>query len=89
MNIIEITNIIDKLNYEIYDKCNFIEQLCVPLTFEYYTDGYAINFFNYTIWDSEDDIREFDDDKNDWEPLEGYMRKEIRKVIKTISKIEI
>lgn len=45
-------------------------------------DGHCIEFLGTQIWNSEDDQREYDDDKDCYmESLETFVRKEIVKVL--------
>lgn len=91
----EILYIVDKLNNEIYDQCGDEGDLYRPITFE--CDGYQneyfnrawIKFFDVSIWDNEDNFRDFDEEKNEYESLENYLRKQIRSIVKTISKIKV
>lgn len=91
----EILRIVDNINNEIYNQCGDEGILYRPVSFE--CDGYIcqyfnrawIKFFDTTIWDSEESEREFYEYKNEYESLENYLRKEIRSIIKTFSKIKI
>jgi len=57
-----------------------------------HTDGNAIvvNFLDsITIWSFEDERREFIEDKDVWEPIEGYLRKEVKKLLDSIGSIKL
>ena len=55
-----------------------------PLPFEYITDGFnsCINFFDTRIWFDDEDEREFDEETNQYEPLERFL---IRKATELVS----
>lgn len=48
-----------------------------------------ITFMAVTIWSSEDDEREFIEEKNDYEPFEPFLEKEIKKLLEKASKLVI
>ncbi len=76
----EALKAVEKLNREI------------PDSFELHTDGYSIVIMfisNFQLWCSDDDEREFNENKNEYEPLEGYLRKEVQKAINQIGKLKL
>jgi len=40
-----------------------------------------VQFLDSDIWNSEEDLRDFDEDKNDWEPIKEYLKREVNKKI--------
>ena len=44
---------------------------------------------NYQLWTSEDDERNYDEDKDDYEPFEPYLRRETQRMINQIGGIKI
>jgi len=97
-NIIEI---ISNLNFEIYETCTkkdrygnketIIEIWGVPL-FEYETDGFiyqSVKFLDHVIWDSENDERVWNEEKDEPEPMEGFLRRTANQLISDISKIKL
>jgi hypothetical protein len=70
--------IVKQLNAELHER--FGEQ---EYSFGYSTDGYCemIDFGNMPIWNSEMDGREWDEEKNEYEPFEPYIKKEFDKLV--------
>ncbi|HDZ25766.1 hypothetical protein LCGC14_1796160 [marine sediment metagenome] len=87
----EALKAIGSINQEIYDFFEEKYSETFPIL-ELQTDGFyiIINFMgNYRLWFSEEDEREFDEDKNDYEPFEPYLRRETQKIIDQIGSIKI
>ena len=86
----EALEAISKLNLEIYEE---FEQFGFSFTiFELHTNGgdIIINFMGtLQLWHADEDEREFDEDKNEWEPLEEYLRKEAQEIINQIAIIKL
>ena len=86
----EILKVVEKINDNIYDIVLDIPYAnTYPLSFE--TDGndYAINFLNFSMWDSENDTREYDDVKDTYEDLEKFIRRQLNDFISELSKIKV
>lgn len=83
---IEAVNI---LNQEVY---NYFESFSMtwPL-FDLKTDGdcIIIDIGNHRMWFSEEDERVFDENKNEYEPIESFLRREGQKIIDQISGIKL
>lgn len=87
----EALKVVEELNDEIYDFLNenYGESF---LIFELCTDGNSItiNFMrDYQLWNSDEDEREFYEDKNEYEPLGQYLRREAQERIDQISNIKL
>lgn len=41
---------------------------------------FVIRWLDITIWNSDDDSRQFDEDKNEYEPLEQFLKKRIKQL---------
>lgn len=69
MNYIEV---VKELNTELYEKFGEVEKV-----FEYSTTGFvdAISFNGAMLWDSEMEVREWNEEKNDYEPFEPFIRR--------------
>jgi hypothetical protein len=82
MQIGEINFVISKINEESYDKFEGSEFF----TLSYTSDGknIKIEFLGESIWESYDDARDFDEDKNEYEPLETFLKREINKMIDSL-----
>ena len=87
----EVFDVVYKLNQEIYES---LFETCGEIypVFELHTDGNIILILigSHQLWNSEDDEREYiDEDKDEYEPLEQYLRREVQKIINTISNIKL
>ena len=58
--------------------------------FELQTNGtfIIITFMDYRIWFLDEDERYFNEEKDEFEPLEGYLKKEAQKLIDRISSLK-
>ena len=86
----EFIELIYELNQEIYEQTGDEGIMLEPLNFM--TDGNSavITFMgSYRVWSSEDNEREFIEEQNDWEPLEDYLRREMKAILNTICSIKI
>jgi hypothetical protein len=81
----EVVKCVSELNQELFDMSKEPNSFMPPFT--YSTDGYgeAVNFYNNQIWNSENDNRLFDDDKNDYEPIRNCLIREANKIIRELS----
>ena len=68
--LIEIVNVLEQ---DVYEKTEGIEYL----NFEVVTNGFAtmVNFIGLTIWNSEDDEREYCEETDSYEPMEKHLRR--------------
>jgi hypothetical protein len=59
--------------------------------FEYRTDGFsdAIYFEDVLLWYSEEDSREYNEELDEYEPLESYIRKMFNKYVEELNKIRL
>ncbi|KKM03014.1 hypothetical protein LCGC14_1778760 [marine sediment metagenome] len=87
----EILHAVESINQDIYE---FFEEKygeTFPIL-ELQTDGFGfvITFMgNYQLWSSENDERDFDEVKDEYEPFEPYLRRETQKMINKIGSIKI
>lgn len=51
--------------------------------------GIIVEFDDIRIWYSDEDEREFFEDKNEYEPIEPYLRKQINRVVGTYKTIKV
>lgn len=68
----EYLQIVNTLNSELYDKVGETED-----QFYYTTNGYVdiIGFGDKTLWNSEEDDRQFDEETDEYEPLTPYIKR--------------
>lgn len=81
---LECLKVLDNLNEKLYDADEN-----TYYSFIYETVGHTdyIKINNHVLWDSGDDCREFFEDKNEYEDLEGFVIKQYKKYIETLSKV--
>lgn len=91
MNTENIAAIVYALNLELLDYISDNERYEHGIYFEYLTDGFVevIELCKNQIWCSEDDSRIYDDEKDEYEPLEDYLRKQFNKFVSVINKIKL
>lgn len=84
----ELIETLDKITWEIlennpnFDK--FAEEWGLTILNVKYAAGYgftSVDCMSFNIWSSEDDEREFDDDKDEYESWDTYFRSKINKLI--------
>jgi hypothetical protein len=84
MNPNQVIDVVRELNEKIE-----IESECSSTTFvlELCTNGIesVVRFLDITLWSSGDDCREFDESKNDFEPLSEYLIKEMNIAIDNLN----
>jgi len=83
----EIEEAILNIEQDIFDSTEGIEYLNITVT----SNGFAqiVEFIGVQLWNSEDDMREDINDDGDKEPIEVYLRREIRKLLGVFSKIKV
>jgi hypothetical protein len=76
---INLSDSYEKLGEKVYDELEFLT---------YHSDGIIerIKFLGKTIWDSENNDRKFNEDENEWEPLEPYIREIMIKKLEFLNK---
>lgn len=84
----ELIKTLDKITWEIlennpeFDK--FSQEWGITILDIKYSAGYgftSVDCMGIDIWNSENDDREFDDDKNDYEDWNTYFRRRINELI--------
>jgi len=89
LDISTIDKIITSINDDIIDFGFDNEEYPTPLTYQSDGDVIGINYLDFYLWDSENDPREYHDNGKDliYEDLEEFLKREINKINKEISKI--
>jgi hypothetical protein len=82
----EFLEIVDNLNSELYDK--YEEETHF---FSYRTNGHhdMILFDEEIIWTDDWDDREFNEETDNYEPLEPYIKKLFNEYIEKISRLKL
>ena len=88
-----IINIVYDLNQEIFELFNEEDQAwdAMEYTIEMKTNGdvVVIKFLGQHIWNSEDDERQTNEETEDYEHLDIFLRREINKLMNTIKRINL
>jgi hypothetical protein len=75
---------VGNINQEFYEKTGS-EYICATIETNTYVTN--CNIFNIAIWSSEDHYdRFYDEEKDEYEPLEGFLKRNITEEIKKIAK---
>ena len=85
----EIVDLVEQLNYELYDSCkNLVENY--GLCFEFKTCGYVhcIEFLGMVVWNSEDDPRDYTEN-DEYEDLEVYLRRISQVILEKLCKVKL
>ena len=88
----EIIIIVSSMNDDLMQEPvieDFLMDLGTWIT--YSSDGYShiIEFLGITLWHDDDDMREYDEKKDDYEPLEPFLRRRINSITQTLSLISL
>lgn len=83
------SDIAEKVNYYIYENHNELVEFGVCC--EYASLGYQdmFIFLDIVIWDSDNDERYWDEEIEEYEPLDKYVVKQINKVCSLLGKMSI
>uniref|UniRef100_A0A6M3LHD6 Putative site-specific tyrosine recombinase n=1 Tax=viral metagenome TaxID=1070528 RepID=A0A6M3LHD6_9ZZZZ len=86
MDISEVEKVIGTLNQEMWET-NELEYIYLDMS----ANGYCmvVEFLGHQIWTSEWDEREYNEKEDKYEPLEGYLRREINKEIEKLKRIKL
>ena len=88
----KIIEIVFILNQEIFDQLDEGEyEELYPELFSVNSDGKSeiVKFMSVPLWNSEFDDREFLIDVEDYEPLDDFLRKKVRKLLTVIKKVKL
>lgn len=87
---IDIIGIVEKLNEEIEDNPN-IGNDAEPLRFSYITDGYTdiVEFGGIHLWNDDNEERHYDEETDEFESLESFLRKQFNNLKKYINEIKL
>lgn len=77
---------VNNLNEELYERFGETES-----TFIYWTNGFVdcIKFGEIWLWNSEDDGRDWLEDKNDYEPFEPFIKRTFNKEVEKLAKLKL
>ena len=76
--LLEAVRIVDDINEELWESASDID---LYLNINYSNGRTIVEFFGIRLWDSDNDDRDYiDEDCNEYENLENYVRKEFNKI---------
>lgn len=78
--------LVTELNIELYERFGEFEK-----GFEYSTTGFVdeIKFDGVSLWNSEMEVREWIEDKNDYEPFEPFIRRTFNEYLDKMHTLKI
>ena len=88
---IEAINAVRKINEEIYEQTEEEDGFCPIEGLVFKTNGFGlvIKFFGDQIWNDEDSERKYDEEKDEDEPMEGFLRREVMRIVNEVGKIKL
>lgn len=84
----DMADLVEDINfklYEIFGDDSYLYELSVETN----SSSSIIKYLGFVIWSSEDDERKFNEDINEYETLEKFIYRQIKKIKKKIKKIEL
>lgn len=75
INLTEIVEIVQELEHEVWEKTEGVEYF----NFEVITNGttLVISFIGIILWSSEEDDREYYEERDSYEPMEPFLRRRL------------
>jgi len=83
-NIESAVSLIDEINHRFYAESGL-----TPVSLITDGDAMCIQIFDYPLWDSENDERKWDEDKDEPEPLEEYLRRELNLFLDNLLEVRL
>ena len=83
----DIAKIVSNINAELFEILEEEEFLSLNLWSS--GDEHSIEFSEFPIWSSECDDREYYDDKDEYEPLDDFVRKQLNALFEKFGKIKL
>jgi len=80
----EIVGVVNKLNNIWWKDIDNSPNNIYPFQFRSCCDDMAVYFLGEVVWCSEEDPRNYDEKSDSYEPLEGFLRRQVRKLANTI-----
>ena len=79
---IDAFDAVEKINNDIQSNINGVHLLEIEST----GMQTIVKWLGVCLWNSDDDARTFNEEKNDYEPIEEFLRKKGRKLAESVSK---
>jgi len=83
----EALEAVEAINQALHESQEGEDCQAVLLTFSTDGDDAIVKFLTQTIFLSSEDEREFDEQKNEWEPMQQYLWKQMNSILVDIEKI--
>lgn len=84
MDLSEIQKVVDELNWKLWEN-NESEHKCFEI--RYVTTWTGIYFQDECLWNDQDDLRKYSEKIDEYEPLDKFLIKELKKYRDSVSKI--
>lgn len=83
----EIMDAVNTLEQEIFEQTEGMEYFNIVAT----SNGFCtrVSFIGIELWNSEDDQREYIEDKDEYEPMETYLRRTINEELVKLRMISV
>lgn len=85
--LIEIVKAVESIQFDVFDSTDGVEYYNISVE----TNGFSVmvNFLGICVWDSEIDLRKYDEDNDTYEPIEQCLRRNINDELKKINSIAV
>jgi hypothetical protein len=95
--LIELVNEVDSINADLYNQCTTLDEKGKHQTDPWiwmeiqYGVGQevVVEFLGEYLYNTQDDPRKFDEDKNNYEPIERFLRNKANELIDKLQKIKL
>ena len=88
----DYVKMVDRLNSDLYDN-DATEKFCenYGLSFGYTTDGFVnvITIMDFMLWNDDNEDREYNEETDEWEPLEPFIRRKFAELVQEISLMKL
>jgi len=88
----DYVKMVDRLNSDLYDN-DATEKFCenYGLSFGYTTDGFVnvITLMDFMLWNDDNEEREYNEEMDEWEPLEPFIRCKFAEIVKNITQMKL
>ena len=88
----DYVKMVDSLNADLYEDGD-TEDFCMNegVSFGYTTDGYVnvITIMDFMLWNDDNEDRKYNEEEDDWEPLEPFLRRKFSDLVKNISHMKL
>lgn len=88
--LLEAVKAVDKINEELFELAfELTGDDEVSINLIYFNGRIIIEFFKMRLWDSDNDDRDFNEDLDEYEDLENYIRKQFNGISIKLPKLKL